>query len=135
MNKRKSKTKKPGRQRRGLMAPARSDECNPGSGWHAYDGQALGFIMGRRWVDWVYISPELSVHEAHQALGKAAIHLAFLDAGQYQELKPGWRVTQHAFRGSADFFVLSVNKPKCAYMGTAQDLYRAFGIRTIRGVS
>jgi hypothetical protein len=128
------KRKKPGRQRRGLMAPAGADACNPGSGWHVYNGQALGFTMGRRWVDWVYISPELTVHEAHQALGKAAYHLAFLDAGQYQEPAEGWRITQHVFRGSADWFVLTVAKKKCAYMGTSRDFFRAFGIRMIGAV-
>lgn len=128
------KKKSPGRQRRGLLAPASTDDCNPGAGWHVYNGQALGFKMGRRWVDWVFISPELSTHDANLMLGKSVYHLAFVDEGQYQEVAPGWRVTQHEFRGSADWFVLTIVKKKCAYIATSRDLFRAFGIRTIRGV-
>lgn len=129
-----ARKKNPGKQRRGLMATV-PDECNPGAGWHVYNGQALGFKMGRRWVDWVFISPELTTHEAGQILGKAAIHLAFVDEGQYQELAKGWLITQHVFKGSPDWFVLTRSQLKCAYIATSRDLFRAFGIRTIKGVS
>lgn len=119
------------------MAPTNDEDinaCNPGAGWHVFNARVLEFKLGHRWAAWAFLSPEFSTHDANEAFPRFyATYVAHSMHRHLQELRPGWTLTE-ADWGGRNWFILTRKKPSCAYVCTERELFRTFGIRTIRRV-